>query len=162
MNAMNIRTSILLPALAISLLASIVAAQNPASDAPAGDPAHTRKPVYMGERPAPARDMSLWRSMAALTVVIGGLVAVNWWLKKRVNGGVGRLRNGRRMRVLERLALDPKRSLLLVSLDGRELLLGVGADQITALANRPARADKAAGAWDWGPEPDAAPEEGLP
>ncbi|OGV45781.1 MAG: hypothetical protein A2X46_09660 [Lentisphaerae bacterium GWF2_57_35] len=70
--------------------------------------------------------------MLALALVLGGLTGVNWYLKNRGSHLLG-AKAARRLRVIERLAIDQKRCLLLVSLDGRELLVGVGNDQLSVL-----------------------------
>jgi flagellar biogenesis protein FliO len=96
-----------------------------------------------GEKPVPAQedqptkalakqDYNVWRSMLALALVLGGLTGVNWYLKNRANQPVG-AKGTRRLRVIERFAIDQKRCLLLVSLDGKEFLVGVGNDQISVL-----------------------------
>ena len=93
---------------------------------------------------------ALWRSATALVLVVGGLVAVNWFLKRGLAARGGGAR-GRRLRIVERVPIDQRKNLLLVSLGSREFLLGVGPDRISMLAEiggeRPA---VAAG------EPDAA------
>lgn len=69
-----------------------------------------------------------------LALVIGAIyaavVAMRWYVR-RVNGDGGRL--GRQVQVLESRALGPNRSLHLVRLGGRAVLLGVTAERINTL-----------------------------
>lgn len=74
--------------------------------------------------------MAVLRSLFSLVLVIGMMVAVFVWLKRR--GSVPGVAN-RRMRVVERLAVDTRRSILLIEVDGRELLVGVGNDTLSPL-----------------------------
>ena len=76
------------------------------------------------------------RSIIALTVVLGGLLGVNWYLKKRVSMPISG-KSARRMKMIEKYSLDQKRSLLLISVDGQEILLGVGNDHIQTLLSLP-------------------------
>lgn len=73
--------------------------------------------------------MEIGRSLAALLVVIlliGGLALVaKRWLPQLQ--AAGRLPT-RRLKLVETMALDPRNRLAVVSIDGRELLIGVGAN----------------------------------
>jgi len=87
-------------------------------------------------------DSSVWRSLGALIFVVGGLFAANHWLRRRRAGlGVGSGQR-KRMRMIERYSIDQKRSLLLIAVDDRELLLGVGTDHITNLMELPTEQDE--------------------
>ena len=69
----------------------------------------------------------IWRSLLALFVVLGGLYALNRYLQRRT---VSFAKNsGRRTKVIERLYIDHKHSLLLVSVDNEEILLAVSPEQ---------------------------------
>jgi flagellar biogenesis protein FliO len=67
-------------------------------------------------------------------VLLGGTL---FWLRRRgvaqFSLPVKRGANGRRLRVLERLPLSAQHSLHLISLDGRELLIGVSPGGCTIL-----------------------------
>ncbi|MFH0880419.1 MAG: flagellar biosynthetic protein FliO [Lentisphaerota bacterium] len=76
------------------------------------------------------------RSTIALVLIVGGLIGVNWFLKNRATGILGN-KLARRMKLIEKFSIDQKRSLLLISLDGREILLGVGGDTIQHLTAVP-------------------------
>jgi flagellar biosynthetic protein FliO len=126
----TIRRAILIsPLIIIPLLfsAQTLSADSTAPTAPSGQ--EDQQP----DRPALAADPKTWRSIGALVFVLGGLFAVNGWMRKRRFGWGGNIGTQRRMRLLERFALDQKRSLLLVTVDDREMLLGVGNDSITLL-----------------------------
>jgi flagellar biogenesis protein FliO len=65
------------------------------------------------------------RTMASLCAVLAMLTGALWVVRRydlRLPGRVGGVRRGR-LSVIERIALDTKRSLLLVRQDGREHLL---------------------------------------
>ena len=85
-----------------------------------------------GLQPRSTSDLNFWRSMGALLLVLGGLLAASRYFKGRFSGPLKGI-NVRRIRFIERYAIDQRRSLLLVSVDQRELLVGVGPDRITSL-----------------------------
>ncbi|HEV7345154.1 MAG TPA: flagellar biosynthetic protein FliO [Devosia sp.] len=73
---------------------------------------------------------TLLTALFALGVVIAAIVLLLWLLKalSRASGGVARGRN-RRLMVVDSLALDPKRQLLIVRRDNVEHLILVGGPQ---------------------------------
>jgi flagellar protein FliO/FliZ len=71
------------------------------------------------------------RALAALAITLGLIGLAAWALRKFGPDAVGRLiaaRQDRRLKIVESLALDPTRRLVVVSLDGEErmVLLGDG------------------------------------
>jgi flagellar biogenesis protein FliO len=67
--------------------------------------------------------MDYFRQMAAVGAVfllLGGLL---WWMRRRGFAAPVRARAGRRIEVMERLALGPQHSLHLVRWDGASLLV---------------------------------------
>lgn len=78
----------------------------------------------------------LWRSAGAVLFVLGALVGVNIYLRKRAKQWGGR--GTRRMQVLERLALDSRQNLLMIRVDGREIILAVSPRQVVKVADLPA------------------------
>lgn len=58
-----------------------------------------------------------------------GFVCVIAWITLRfaASRGLGTNARGKRLEVIERLTLDPQRSLLIVRVDQRRLLIGIGA-----------------------------------
>lgn len=73
------------------------------------------------------------RSILSVVLVLGGLIGVNWYLRKRAP--LMRAKGGRQIQLLERVAIDPRRSLLLVEVKGRTILVAVSPQQITALCD---------------------------
>ena len=71
--------------------------------------------------------LPLLRMFGALVLVLGGLAGALWAVRRfdlRLPGRIGlAARPERRLALVERLAVDPRRSLLLVRRDGREHLL---------------------------------------
>jgi flagellar protein FliO/FliZ len=69
------------------------------------------------------------RALVALAFTLGLIGLAAWALRKFGPDAVGRLitaRQDRRLRVVESLALDPTRRLIVVSLDGEERLVLLG------------------------------------
>ncbi len=71
------------------------------------------------------------RALAALAVTLGLIGLAAWALRKYGPDAIGRAiaaRQDRRLKIVESLALDPTRRLVVVSLDGEErmVLLGDG------------------------------------
>lgn len=69
--------------------------------------------------------------LALAAVCLIAIVALRYGLR-RLSGFGGR--EGGRIKVIERVAVDAKRSLYLVDVGGRVLLLGAGDGQVTLLA----------------------------
>ena len=71
--------------------------------------------------------LPLLRMVGALVLVLGGLAGALWAMRRfdlRLPGRIGLApRPDRRLALVERLAVDPRRSLVLVRRDGREHLL---------------------------------------
>ncbi len=83
------------------------------------------------------------RALAALAVTLGLIGLAAWALRKFGPDAVGRViaaRQDRRLRIVESLALDPTRRLVVVSLDGEERMVLLGDGKLL----------------DWVPSPNAA------
>lgn len=70
--------------------------------------------------------LALLRTVGALALVLGALAALPWAVRRFDLKLPGRPATRGRLALVERLALDPKRALLLVRRDGHEHLLLVG------------------------------------
>ena len=81
--------------------------------------------------PTPRYDV--WRAGLAIALVLGGLFAARKLLGGTLSGTL-RKQKGYRMHIVERVCIDHRRHLLVVSVDDQEWLLAVGPDQITTLA----------------------------
>ena len=92
-------------------------------------PVPPRSPETLDEH----RGMSIWRSVGALLLVLGALLLVNRWLRGRFPSSLAGS-STRRMRIEERLTIDHRRQLVLVSVDNRELVVAVSPSQISAVA----------------------------
>jgi flagellar protein FliO/FliZ len=79
--------------------------------------------------------LSMLRTLGALGLVLGMLAAALWAVKRYDIKLPGRVSTGSRKRVevVERLALDAKRSVALIRRDGREHLVLIGPDGSTTL-----------------------------
>jgi flagellar biosynthetic protein FliO len=79
--------------------------------------------------PAPDYGLFVLQTVGALGVIaVAAWGAVRFFSKRSVFG-----RSGTRLRSLERLALDPRRSIHLVEADGETLLIGVSEQSVTLL-----------------------------
>lgn len=74
--------------------------------------------------------MEALRTVLSLVIVLGMMLAVYYWLKRRGNMPSA---SQRRMRVLERVSLDSRRSIVLLRIDDEEIVVGVGNDSISHL-----------------------------
>lgn len=72
--------------------------------------------------------MSGWSALQAL-LALALVLALAWAAARALRGSRLVAPQGRRLEVAETLALDPRRRLLLVRCDGRELLLLTGGGQ---------------------------------
>lgn len=73
--------------------------------------------------------IELIRALAALAFTLGLIGLAAWALRKYGPDAIGRAiatRQDRRLKVIESLALDPTRRLVVVSLDGEERLVLLG------------------------------------
>ncbi|MBN2164431.1 MAG: flagellar biosynthetic protein FliO [Pontiellaceae bacterium] len=70
------------------------------------------------------------RMLTSLILVLGAMAGIYFWLKRR--GGVPGS-GQRRMRVIERLAVDSRRSILLLQVDDEEIVVGVGNDGMSRI-----------------------------
>jgi flagellar biosynthetic protein FliO len=89
-------------------------------------------PPRVGERTGPTDGLLsvLLKTMLMLALVVGLAYLT---LHKGVGKLMARAQQGQRIKVLERVPLGERRSLYLVTVDGKEMLLGVGEGGITTL-----------------------------
>ncbi len=80
--------------------------------------------------------LEIMRMLFSLAMVLAAMAGTYFWFKRR--GGMPGA-SQRRMRVIERLAIDSRRSLLLVRIDGEEMVVGVGNDGIRPIKTLEAR-----------------------
>ena len=76
---------------------------------------------------------NVWRSVGAIIFILAGLLAANAFLKKRYPG-FSKTAENQHIKVLEKFAIDHRRNLLLVEVDDRRILLGIGPEHIDSLA----------------------------
>jgi flagellar biosynthetic protein FliO len=78
-----------------------------------------------------------WQSYGVFileTVAVLVVIALAAWGVVRFGGHrLSRGKEGQRMRVVERLGLEPKRSIYLIEVDGRSLLIGVSEGSVRLL-----------------------------
>ncbi len=78
--------------------------------------------------------VSTWRSIGAVAFVLGGLLAASAYIRKRQGFGIGSGKQ-RSLKIIERLPFDSKRSIVLLEVEGRKLLVGAGTEHIEKLAD---------------------------
>lgn len=93
-----------------------------------GAPARPPPPPDIDTLPPPSIGLvellgPLFKTMLMLAIVVGIAYLT---LHKGLGKLLMRQNLGRRIKVVERVSLDPKRALFLVELDGRQMLLGAG------------------------------------
>ncbi|MGH6744578.1 flagellar protein FliO/FliZ [Novosphingobium sp. PhB57] len=93
--------------------------------------------------------LSLLRTIGALGVVLGMLVGALWvvrrydlklpqkWLNGQLFAGMGQARPDRRLELIERLAIDPRRSVVLIRRDYREISLLISPEGVVMLDSAP-------------------------
>jgi len=72
----------------------------------------------------------IFRALISLIVVLGMVFVAYYWMKRR---GTVLGTSSRRMRIVERLPIDGRRSILLLQVDGQEMVLAVGTDSIAPI-----------------------------
>ncbi len=113
--------------------ASVVAETNVTLGAAITNPPVWQLTTPSPRLPPPARpELSIWRSLGSLLMVLGGLFAVTWYLKKRVGLAAGST-GGKRMEVIQRISLGNHQYAALLRVDGQDIILGISPTQITHL-----------------------------
>jgi flagellar protein FliO/FliZ len=73
----------------------------------------------------------------SFALVIGLLLAVLWGLRKMQSGAIFLRKNAQRLHTIESLSVGPRQKILLIQVDGHDVLVGVTAHQLTALSPWP-------------------------
>lgn len=76
------------------------------------------------------------RFALALALVVGLIVALSWGLRRLPGFAHGRVRQGRRLGVIETLSIDPRNKLVLIRRDGAEHLLLLGPENGLVIEQR--------------------------
>jgi flagellar protein FliO/FliZ len=74
----------------------------------------------------------------SFALVIGLLLALLWTLRKVQNGSTMLRKKNQRMHTVETLSIGTRQKILLIQVDGQDVLVGVTAHQMTALSTWPA------------------------
>ena len=80
----------------------------------------------------------------SFALVIGLLLAVLWGLRKLQSGASFLRKNSQRLQTIESLSVGPRQKILLIQVDGHDVLVGVTAHQMTALSPWPVQAPASA------------------
>lgn len=83
--------------------------------------------------------METLRIIGSLVLVFGLMGALLWGLK-RMQTQMGRSQPGRRLQIVESVAVGPRQKIALVRVDGHEVLVGLSPGQMTALGQWPVSA----------------------
>ena len=81
---------------------------------------------------------SMWRSAGATVFVLALLLGVNYWLRRRGNPFAAAGKSAR-MQIVERVAVDHRRSILLIEVDGERIVVSACPDRIEQLAVLPSK-----------------------
>lgn len=73
----------------------------------------------------------------SFALVIGLLLALLWTLRKMQNGSTMLRKKSQRLHTIETLSVGPRQKILLIQVDGQDVLVGVTAHQMTALSTWP-------------------------
>jgi flagellar protein FliO/FliZ len=76
----------------------------------------------------------------SFALVIALLLAVLWGLRKMQNSNSFLRKNAQRLQTVESLSIGPRQKIVLIQVDGQDVLIGVTAHQMTALSPWPAQA----------------------
>jgi flagellar protein FliO/FliZ len=76
----------------------------------------------------------------SFALVIALLLALLWGLRKMQNGNSFLRKNAQRLQTVESLSIGPRQKIVLIQVDGQDVLIGVTAHQMTALSAWPAQA----------------------
>ncbi len=75
---------------------------------------------------------NFWKALGAGILVIGGLLGLNAWVRHR-GRFLTSIPRTRQVHIVERLAVDPRKHLLLVEVSGQRILIGVSSDSMQSL-----------------------------
>ncbi len=78
-------------------------------------------------------EFSIWRPIGSILIIVAALLLAHSFLRKRL-GFKGSGDQESLINIIEKKAIDHKRSLLLVEVEGRKALLGVGPEKVESLA----------------------------
>jgi flagellar protein FliO/FliZ len=81
--------------------------------------------------------MNWLQYVLSFALVIGLLLVLLWGLRKMQNGASFMRKNTPRLQIIESISMGTRQKIVLVQMDGHEVLLGVTAHQITALTPWP-------------------------
>jgi flagellar protein FliO/FliZ len=76
----------------------------------------------------------------SFALVIALLLAVLWGLRKMQNGNSFLRKHAQRLHTIESLSIGPRQKIILIQVDGQDVLIGVTAHQMTALSPWPVQA----------------------
>ncbi len=96
--------------------------------------------AFQDQVPVPGPDLMppIWTTIGALAVVIGLFVGVAYLLRRSTRIG----RPGRSLAIESALGLGERRSLVIVTVEGRRLLLGLGPGQVSLVTELQAAPDR--------------------
>lgn len=75
--------------------------------------------------------------LLSFALVIGLLLATLWALRKMQSGNPFLRKNAPRLHTIETLSVGPRQKIVLIQVDGQDVLVGVTAHQMTALSPWP-------------------------
>ena len=73
----------------------------------------------------------------SFALVIGLLLATLWGLRRMQTGSIFLRKSTQRLQTIESLSIGPRQKIVLIQVDGQDVLVGVTAHQMTALSPWP-------------------------
>ncbi len=75
--------------------------------------------------------------LLSFALVIGLLLGLLWTLRRLQGGSLLARKSTQRLQILESLSIGPRQKIMLIQVDGHDVLIGVTAQQLTALSPWP-------------------------
>ena len=99
------------------------------------DPEWMRRSERSGGSGSSDHRRSALRSMGAMLLLVGVMLAANYWIRRRMNGAAPLLRSNR-LKIVSRLRVGPRQEVVVVDWEGEQVMLGVGPNILQPLHKR--------------------------
>jgi flagellar biosynthetic protein FliO len=83
----------------------------------------------------PSTMMTLVKTMGALALVVGFILTLSWVAKKYLRASLLSVQQGGEIKILQSFHFEPKKKLMVVSVNDQKLLLGVSESSISLITH---------------------------
>jgi len=83
----------------------------------------------------PSTMMTLLKTMGALALVVGFILTLSWVAKKYLKAGLLSVQQGGEIKILQSFHFEPKKKLMMVSVNDQKPLLGVSESSISLITH---------------------------